>query len=163
MSGFTLNLVISSADCVTSVAEAVSHQIPVIRIFIRIAHRSWTSSDFFLCFLCLIIFLNVQVQRFISRRRPCGAPLPTRRCRASSPSSFIRISSKNTSTIASLVFARIVSRMDDLFSISLIHNIQVPFGCGFAWLFLVERVHLGCHHNNYSQIQGTSFLKKTTT
>ena len=61
---------VSFADCVTSTAEAVSHQIPVIRIFIRIAHRSWTPSDIFLCFLRLIIFLNLQVQRFVAVEHP---------------------------------------------------------------------------------------------
>ena len=148
----TPNLVVSSADCVISTAETVSHQIPVIRIFIRIAHHWWTTSDIFPCFLRLIIFLNLQVQRFVGRRRPFGTPLPTRRCRASSPSSCIRIPLKNTFTIASLVFARIVSRMDDRFSIFLIQNIQVMLGCGFTWLFLVEILRLGCHYSNYSQI-----------
>ena len=122
------------------------------RFFIRIAHRWWTTSDIFPCFLRLIIFLNLQVQRFVGRRRPFGTPLPTRRCRASSPSSCIRIPLKNTFTIASLVFARIVSRMDDRFSIFLIQNIQVMLGCGFTWLFLVEILRLGCHYSNYSQI-----------
>ena len=148
----TPNIVVSSADCVTSTVETVSHQIPVIRIFIRIAHRSWTPSDIFLCFLRLIIFLNLQVQRFVGRRRPFGTPLPTRRCRESFPSTSIRIPSKNTSTIVSLVTARIVSPIDDLFSIFLIQNIQVPLGCGLAWVFLVEIVHLECHYSNYSQI-----------
>ena len=65
--------------------------------------------------------------------------------------------------MVSLVTARIVSLMDNLFSISLIQNIQVMLVCGFAWLFLVEILRLGCHYSNYSQIKGKSFLKKTTT
>ena len=67
-----------------------------------------------------------------------GAAL--RRCRESSPSSSLRIPSKNTSTIVSQLTARIVFGMDDRFSIFLIQDIQVMLGCGFAWLFLVRNI-----------------------
>ena len=122
--------------------DSDSHKSPIFHL----------SIDNIIWFFLIVIFLNLQGQRFVGRRRPFGTPLPTRRCRESSPSTSIRIPSKNTSTIVSLVTARIVSRMNDRFSIFLIQNIQVMLGCGFAWLFLVEILHLGCHCSNYSQI-----------
>ena len=125
--GCTPNLVVSSTDHVTSVAETASTQIPVIRIFIRIAHRWWTASDIFLCFLRLIIFSNLQRQRFVGRRRPFGTPLPTRRCHTISPCSSIGTTSNINSITVSLAIARSV--IANTYCIFDLYKSQIYYKC----------------------------------
>ena len=104
VSEFTPNLSVSSVDCVTSVNETVWRPILIIGIFHCIACHRYTASDSIPCVsLSCIAFSNLQGQRFVSCRRPFWTPLPTRRCKAPSSCSFIRIIFSSTSVIVPLV------------------------------------------------------------